>query len=162
MALEMKKLMNNFSGNGAVMNISIRRVRIEPVTCVSSVMAVEGTGLDGDRYSGKGGDRQVTLIQWEHMGVIASILNREDLDFTLTRRNILVKGINLLALKGKDFRIGNARLQYSGECHPCSRMEEALGFGGYNAMRGHGGITAKVIEGGEIRIGDGVELNIEY
>lgn len=90
------------------------------------------------------------------MGVIGSLLNREDLDFTLTRRNILVKGINLLALKGKDFKVGNALLQYSGECHPCSRMEEALGFGGYNAMRGHGGITAKVIVGGEIRVGDSI------
>lgn len=156
MALEMKELMNRFGGHGAVINISIRPARIEPVTCLLSVMAVQDNGLDGDRYSGKGGIRQVTLIQWEHMGVIGSLLNREDLDFTLTRRNILVKGINLLALKGKDFKVGNALLQYSGECHPCSRMEEALGFGGYNAMRGHGGITAKVIVGGEIRVGDSI------
>lgn len=154
MAPEMKELMNRFGGNGEVINISIRPARLVPVTRVSSVMAVQDSGLDGDRYSGKGGVRQVTLIQWEHMVAVGSLLNREDVDFTLTRRNILVKGINLLALKGKDFKIGNALLQYSGECHPCSRMEDTLGFGGYNAMRGHGGITAKVIVGGEIRVGD--------
>jgi MOSC domain-containing protein YiiM len=67
-----------------------------------------------------------------------------------------VKGINLLSLKEKQFRIGDAVLEYSGECHPCSRMEENLGPGGYNAMRGHGGITAKVIEGGTIREGDDI------
>jgi MOSC domain-containing protein YiiM len=66
----------------------------------------------------------------------------------------LVEGINLLSLKGKQFRIGEAVFEYSGECHPCSRMEEALGVGGYNAMRGHGGITAKIVLSGLIKIND--------
>ena len=72
------------------------------------------------------------------------------------RRNVVVRGINLLALKGRRFRIGSALLEASGECHPCSRMEEILGAGGYNAMRGLGGITARVIEGATIRVGDEV------
>jgi MOSC domain-containing protein YiiM len=69
-----------------------------------------------------------------------------------------VEGINLLALKGKVFRVGEAVFEYSGECHPCSRMEESLGSGGYNAMRGHGGITAKVIKDGIIGLGDAVRV----
>lgn len=80
------------------------------------------------------------------------------MDFTLTRRNILVSGINLLSLKGKQFQIGDAVFEYSGECHPCSRMEEALGKGGYNAMRGHGGITARVINSGSLKVTDAVEV----
>jgi MOSC domain-containing protein YiiM len=66
----------------------------------------------------------------------------------------VVEGVNLLALKGRRFRIGAALLEHSGECHPCSRMEEEFGPGGYNAVRGHGGVTARVIEGGAIRLGD--------
>lgn len=73
------------------------------------------------------------------------------------RRNLMVEGINLLALKGRRFRIGAAVLEWSGECHPCSRMDEELGIGGYNAMRSHGGITARVIAGAVIRRGDAVE-----
>jgi MOSC domain-containing protein YiiM len=69
----------------------------------------------------------------------------------------VVKGINLLALKGKQFSIGEALLEYTGDCHPCSLMEESLGTGGYNAMRGLGGITAKIIKGGKISIDDVVK-----
>lgn len=68
-----------------------------------------------------------------------------------------MSGINLLALHDRRFRIGSALLEGTGLCHPCSRMEEALGQGGYNAMRGHGGITARVLEGGLVQIGDRVE-----
>ena len=66
----------------------------------------------------------------------------------------MVSGINLLALKNKRFSAGAVLLEYTGACHPCSKMERALGAGGYNAMRGHGGITARVLEAGLLCIGD--------
>ena len=87
---------------------------------------------------------------------MASFLGRETVDPLLLRRNIIVRGINLLALKDKRFTIGEAELEYSGECHPCSRMEQNLGPGGYNAMRQHGGILARVIREGRIHVGDQV------
>ena len=118
-------------------------------------------GLQGDRFSGKAGNpRQVTLIQQEHLAVIAACLQRESIPPALLRRNIVVSGINLLALKGKVFGIGDAVLEFSGLCHPCSKMERELGPGGYNAMRGHGGITARVCEAGLIRVYDPVSYSL--
>lgn len=152
--MEIKQLFEFYSQNGKVMSISVRPERIKPVNLVTEVEAIVNKGLNGDRS--KGGTRQVTFTQHEHILAIASYLGKQLLDFTLTRRNILISGINLLALKGKQFAIGEAVFEYSGECHPCSRMEEALGTGGYNAMRGHGGITAKVIKSGILKQNDAV------
>ncbi|MGR9036580.1 MAG: MOSC domain-containing protein, partial [Gammaproteobacteria bacterium] len=110
--------------------------------------------LAGDRYQG-GGTRQETLLQWEHLSVLTSLTSRP-VTPELLRRNLVVKGINLLALKDRQFTIGQAVFQTTGLCHPCSRMEQTLGFGGYNAMRGHGGLTAVILEGGLIRLNDSV------
>lgn len=137
--------------------MGIRPARKVPLQIVAEVEAIQGKGLVGDRYQNHG-SRQVTLIQQEHLVSVASYLKIPEVDFLLTRRNILVRGINLLSLKGRPFKIGQAVLEYSGECHPCSRMEEALGVGGYHAMRGHGGITARIITTGVIRIGDPIAV----
>lgn len=99
------------------------------------------------------GKRQVTLIQAEHLPVIAALAGLDEVTPELLRRNLLVSGIPLLALKDRRFQLGDVILEGTGECHPCSRMEENLGPGGYNAMRGHGGISARVIQGGTVRVG---------
>jgi MOSC domain-containing protein YiiM len=152
--MEIKELLNKFPYRGSVSYISVRPKRAEPLKKLEKVNAIAETGLEGDRYKSKGGTRQVTLIQHEHLSAIASFLGKESIDAALTRRNIVVKGLNLLSLKGHRFKIGEAVFEYSGECHPCSRMEESLGEGGYNAMRSHGGITAKVVESGVISLND--------
>ena len=72
------------------------------------------------------------------------------------RRNVVVSGIPLIALKGRRFRIGDVLLEGTDPCDPCSRMEAALGAGGYNAMRGMGGLCARILEGGSLRLGDAV------
>jgi MOSC domain-containing protein YiiM len=69
----------------------------------------------------------------------------------------VVAGLNLLALKGRGFHIVGALLAWSGECHPCSRKEEEFGSGGYDAVRHHGGITARILAAGVVRNGDCVE-----
>lgn len=118
------------------------------------VELVAGRGLEGDHFKGNAkSTRQVTLIQQEHLDVIASCLHRESIAPSEVRRNILVSGINLLALKNKIFKIGDAVLECTGLCHPCSKMEQRLGAGGYNAMRGHGGITARIIQSGKVYVG---------
>lgn len=142
---------------GRVVWIGLRPARRAAMTSVETAIADASSGLVGDRYNGRSGLRQVTLIQQEHLAAIASHLGLDRIAPDQLRRNIVVEGINLAALKDHHFRFGTAVLAWTGECHPCSRMEEALGPGGYNAVRGHGGITARVVEGGTIATGDRLE-----
>ncbi len=153
----LKQLMDQIPQTGKVEWISVRPARREAVRPLEEVKVTEEEGLVGDHYSSSNRNRQVTLIQKEHLDTMANILQKE-IDPVLTRRNIVVSGINLLAFKEKQFQIGDVILEMTGLCHPCSRMEENFGPGGYNAMRGHGGITTQVIKGGEIKIGDEVKL----
>ncbi len=155
---DMQALLNTMPQTGRVEWISIRPGDREPVQPLEQVEVSPGQGLAGDHYRGNSKKRQVTFIQSEHLAGVASILGRSDIDPALTRRNIVVSGINLLAFKERQFQVGEVILEMTGYCHPCSRMEENLGPGGYNAMRGHGGITTKVIRGGTIRLGDEVRL----
>jgi len=152
-----KELLTVLPQTGRLEWIGIRPAYRSPVQAVSEVEAETGRGLIGDHYAESPGTRrQVTLIQAEHLPVIAAITGHERIPPEWLRRNLVVSGINLLALRDKPFRIGEVLLEGTGLCQPCSRMEETLGPGGYNAMRGHGGITARVRDGGRIRCGDAV------
>ena len=115
-------------------------------------------GIEGDRYQGRSGKRHITLIQAEHLPVIESCAQQGPVHPAMLRRNILVSGINLLALKKQLVCVGEVVIEVTGDCHPCSYMEEVLGPGGYNAMRGHGGVTARVITAGNIHLNDEIYL----
>jgi MOSC domain-containing protein YiiM len=154
--MTLQNLIDTLPQQGTVEWIGIRDARKVPLTSVEQIEVNTQHGLSGDHYSKVGGKRQVTLIQAEHLVAVASMLDIETVLPETVRRNIAVSGINLLALKDKRFKIGEVTLAYTGLCHPCSRMETLLGPGGYNAMRGHGGITAQVLKGGVIRVGDAV------
>jgi len=112
-------------------------------------------GLEGDHAPE--GLRAVTLIQAEHLSVITALSGTEATPARL-RRNLVVSGLNLAALKGVPLRLGpEAQVEITGPCPPCSRMEETLGPGGYNAMRGHGGWYARVLRPGRLSLRDRVE-----
>lgn len=153
---ELGRLFAQFPRAGRVEWIGLRPARDVPMQAVDMAHAETGGGLVGDRYKGGSGKRGITLIQAEHLPVIAALSGHSSVDVATLRRNLLVSGIPLVALKGRRFRIGEVVLEGTDPCDPCSRMEAALGPGGYNAMRGMGGLCARIIEGGAIRAGDAV------
>ena len=138
---------------GRVTWIGLRPARRAPMQSAEEAELTPEAGVAGDRYAGRSGNRQVTLIAAEHLRDIGAWLGGGPVAPEDLRRNLVTEGINLLALKDRRFRVGDALLEATGECHPCSRMEETLGPGGYNAVRGHGGLTARVLEGGMVRLG---------
>ena len=151
------RLMATLPRAGKVEWIGLRPARDVPMQEVPQAQVVAGKGLVGDRYGSGSGKRGITLIQAEHLPAIAALAQRPDLTPALLRRNVVVSGIPLIALKQRRFRIGTAVFEGTEECDPCSRMEDALGPGGYNAVRGHGGLCARIVEGGTFGLGDALE-----
>lgn len=144
---------------GELTFIAVRPAHGAPMNVLDGVQVIDGRGLEGDRATKTArpdGKRHVTLIQAEHLPVIAALSGHPEISPATLRRNVVVSGIPLVALKGRRFRIGDVLLEGTDPCDPCSRMEAALGPGGYNAMRGMGGLCARILEGGVIRAGDAV------
>lgn len=145
--------------------IGLRPGHRQEMLSVDRVEVLDGLGLEGDHATSRrfdpDGKRHVTLIQEEHLPVIAALSGLDEVTPALLRRNLVVRGINLTALKDRKFTIGEATFEGTGFCHPCSRMEWALGEGGYNAMRGHGGLNARVVVAGWIRVGDRVSILLD-
>lgn len=140
-------------------------VRLQSRAAMIELEAVEArreAGLTGDHARpGPRNARQVTLIQWEHLAVISSLLGRPVDNPVLAqdlRRNLVISGINLFSLKHRRFRIGQAIFETTGWCQPCARLEQNLGLGTFQAVRGHGGITARVIQSGIIRLDDTLQV----
>jgi len=150
--------MANLPRAGRVEWIGLRPKRDVPMQVVEQAQAVTGKGLVGDRYASGSGNRGITLIQAEHLPAIASLSGHAQVSPAILRRNLVVSGLPRVAPKGRRFRTAEVLLEGVADCDPCSRMEDALGPGGYNAMRGHGGLCARILEGGVFRLGDSVQV----
>ena len=166
---DLRQLSAGFPHAGRLEAIWLRPARGAAALGVRDAIVEAERGLQGDRASrGRaGGKRQVTLLQAEHLPVIAQLLRRASVDAADLRRNLVVSGLNLLAAKSlfadQPLRLAigaEVELELTGPCEPCSKMEDWFGPGAYNALRGHGGVTARVLRGGRIGVGDAVACRI--
>src|SRR5688572_14931188 len=108
------RLMSTLPRPGVVRWIGVRPARAAPMREVAHVDVVAGGGLVGDRYAGGSGKRGLTLIQAEHLPVIAALSGQAQVAPALLRRNVVVAGLPLVALKGRRFRIGSALFEGTG------------------------------------------------
>ena len=149
---------------GSLEWIGLRTARRAAMLEVNQAVAIAEHGLEGDHRTAKtpGSGRQVTLISREFIEQTAHFLGRDKIDPALLRRNLVVAGINLHALRHQQFTIGEALFEAGALCHPCSRMETALGKGGVAAMLGHGGLCCRILKSGTIAVGDKVLVQVPH
>jgi MOSC domain-containing protein YiiM len=150
--------------NGVVEEIYITPEGSAAMERVEEVRTIEGCGIQGDRYcEGTGfwtpyGDVcEVTLIESEDLDYIQhelgiSAKNGEH------RRNIVTSGLRLGDLRRKRFRIGEAVLEYDRPRPPCRHVQDLSEPGMTRALKGRGGICARVVQGGKIRAQDAIEV----
>ena len=148
---------------GMVVEIHIAPVARSPVVAVDEAEAVVGRGLRGDRYADAAGtfsdwpkDHELTLIEAEVVEAIHAEAG-VDLSAGRHRRNVSTRGVRLSELIGRTFRIGDVLCRGTRPCPPCGHLQAVLGVGSLTeVMKNRGGLRAVIVEGGRIRIGDGV------
>lgn len=153
--------------SGDVIAIHIASGASEPMRGLSRAEAIAGQGLAGDRYqTGSGfysqtpttpGARELTLIAEEALNAVA-VETGIEIPLHEHRRNITTRGIDVDALLGQQFRIGEALCEGVRACPPCNHLDELTGKPLLKPLVRRGGLRARIIRSGEIRVGDRIEL----
>ena len=135
-----------------------------PMQAAPSVEAVAGRGLVGDRYFDAAGSfsrwpgphREVTLVAEEDLADYARSTGRT-LAASDSRRNLLVRGVPLLDLLKRRFRVGEVELEGLRKCQPCKYLVRLTGDPALlPGLVDRGGIRARVLAGGTLHVGDAV------
>jgi MOSC domain-containing protein YiiM len=148
---------------GRVIGIARRSARRAAMEEIAEGMITTDSGLEGDHKGAKFPHRAITVLSreaWDAaLAELGGAAGPVALPWTARRANILVEGIHLPRARGGRVRIGPALLEVTYPTQPCARMEEAHA-GLLRALHPEwrGGITARVLEGGVVRLGDPVQV----
>ena len=125
-----------------------------PVEELTEAEVVAGKGIVGDRFFGWKEDYkgQVTFFSREVHEDLCARLGVSDRSAAVFRRNFLVSGVDLNALVGREFEVQGVRFAGVCECSPCYWMDEAFGPGAEAALKGRGGLRARVLTSGRVRV----------
>jgi MOSC domain-containing protein YiiM len=143
-----------------VVHIFVASKRGAAMSAEQSAEAFTERGLKGDRYTEaknrRSPDYQVTLIEMEN---IEAFTEATGLPLTpdMPRRNIITRGIRLNGLCGKRFQVGRARFEGLELCEPCSLFASRTHPEVLQFFVGKGGLRARIVSGGEIRVGDAIK-----
>ncbi len=146
-------------GEGRVEGIFLSERKGDMPQSVDSVEAVSGSGLVGNRYFHCDGDAPpgvaITLIAAE---AIEAFVQETGISLTAgeSRRNVLTRGIDVNALVGKRFRVGDVECLGVELCEPCASLEAMTKPGVLKGMVHRAGLNADVLSDGEIAVGDAV------
>lgn len=125
-----------------------------PTIEVKEVECVAGKGLAGDRYFNYKDDYkgQVTFFSAEVFADVCNKLGVTDKSPGVTRRNVVTRGVNLNSLIGKTFAVQGVEFEGIAECTPCHWMNEAIAPGAEAALHARGGLRAKILTDGKLRV----------
>ncbi|BAP14943.1 MAG: hypothetical protein AOY29_03150 [Alcanivorax borkumensis] len=135
-----------------------------PVENQPAVQLRAGCGIVGDRHYRRNAkpEEQITLIESEAIDSFNREYQQQVVPSTL-RRNVLTKGVDLNALEGREFQLGNIRLRGIELCEPCSVVGQLLAGDltpkqVINALLGRGGLRCEILSSGVVRVGDNIEI----
>lgn len=139
---------------GHVVSIHLVSQRDGPAAALDIAQFVADYGLSGDFRSRKGRGRQITIVEAEVLEHVAARLGIDAVPAGASRRQVVVRGVDLNATLGKRLRLGDVLVSVEAPCDPCSNMEAKIGPGARQAMHDRGGVCGRVLEGGAIRPDD--------
>ena len=142
---------------GRLLGIATRPATQVPMVEATRARISEAAGVEGE-FRGKPGKRQVVVVGREGWEAACRELGVE-LDWTLRRGNLYVEGVDLRDSRGAQLRIGGALLQVTGECDPCwVRDKQHEGLRKALTPEWRGGVACRVLRGGDVAVGDDVQL----
>lgn len=125
-----------------------------PIVGKSEIRCVAGRGIEGDRYfdTEENFDGQITFFSCQIFERLCEAISSPDCKPSAMRRNVITDGVDLNTLIGREFEIQGVRFLGTEECHPCYWMDQAVGPGAKDFLRGNGGLRARILTDGILRV----------